>query len=130
MHCPVAHTVDILAYKDPLQLDSAARKHGALGGDGNSSAITGDLGRVVDEVNGGEGAVAVGEIVLDEDFVGESGQGLKLLGLVGVRLGGVRAAQGLVFFDLTCGVRKSCRGEEGEEESGDESCGEHCELLS
>ena len=92
MHCTPAHTVDILAHKDPLQLDGAAHKHGALDGDGKSCAVAGDLWRVVDEVFGGVGVVAVGDVVLDEDFVGEDCQGLELLALVGVRLGGIGTA--------------------------------------
>ena len=127
MHCPIAHTVDILADKDPLQLHSAAYKHRPLGGDGKSSAVARDLGRVVDEVLGGVGVVAVGDVVLNEDFVGENGQGFKLLVLGGVGLGGVRAAQGIVFFGLSFGVCEGSRGEEGEEKSGDEGCGEHGE---
>lgn len=125
-----AHTVNILAHEDPLKLDLPAHKHGALGGDGNSSAVTWDLGRVVDEVLGGVGVVAVVEVVLDEDFVGENGQSVELLVWVGVRLGGAGAAKGIVFFGLTSGVCEGRRGEEGEEDSGDEGCGEHCELLS
>lgn len=85
---PPAGAIRILACEDALQLYFAPSEHGSLDGDGQGGAIAGDLGRVVDEVLGGVGVIACGDVVLDEDFVGEGREDAELFLLGGVRLGG------------------------------------------
>ena len=64
---------------------------------------------MVDEILGRVGVVARVDIVPDEDVVGEAGQDGDLLGLGGIRLGGIGgAAEGVVLFDGVSGVRNGC----------------------
>lgn len=88
MDSPPAGAISILACEDALQLYFAALEHRSLNGDGEGSAIASDLGGVVDEVLGGVGVVACGDVVLYEDFVGEGCEDVELFRLGGVRLGG------------------------------------------
>lgn len=121
----VAGAIGIAAGEDALDLRGAALEHGALGGDGDGGAVAADLGRVVDEVLGGVGVVALVEVVLDEDFGGEVGEDGELFVLGGEGLGGWWAAQGVVFAVVVAGVREHGGGEGGEQESREEHRAEH-----
>lgn len=85
-------------------------EHGRLGGDGDGGAVARDLGGVVDEVLGDVGVVALRNVVLDEDEVGEGVEDGGLLVLRSVGLGGWGAAEGVVVRGFA-----SPAGGEGEE---------------
>ena len=92
----IARAVGSLAGEDPLELGAAALEHWTLSCDGYRSAVSADLGCVVDEVLGRVGVVTCLEVVLDEDFVGEVGEDGELFVLGGMGLGGRGATQTVV----------------------------------
>ena len=106
----IARAIRVRAGKDPLELCAATLEHGTLSCDGYRGAVSADLGRVVDEVLGSVGVVALIEVVLNEDFIGEVGENGELFLLGGIGLRSVGATQTVVVAVRVERVRKHCGG--------------------
>ncbi len=104
----------------------SSNQHGRLSSDGDSGAVAGDLRGVVDKVLGDVCVVALGDVVLDVDEVGEVIEDGELFAVGGVGLGGRGAAEGVVGGVVIMMVPSDAEwggeAEEGEsEEDGEES---------